>query len=195
MKLNHFIILMLVPFLWSCGEKAEEENTATENEQTSSSQQTSSPHGQLTWNAPEGWIKETPSSPMRKDEYRIPKEEGDPEDASVVVYYFQGGGGGIQANIERWEEQFVKPEGGTPDATVEEKTVNGLKQTWVDIRGTYLFQPMPMASETTEKPGFRMLAGIVETSMGPWFVKFTGPEKTVTEWEDSFYEFMNSFKE
>lgn len=188
---RYFSLLIFVLFMWACGDKAEENETTT----TSETQQNASPHGQLTWEAPEGWIQETPSSSMRKDEYRLPKVEGDPEDGSVVVYYFQGGGGGIQANIARWEKQFVTPDGGTPDAEVEGKTINGLKQTWVDIRGTYLFQPMPMASETTEKPGFRMLAGIVETSMGPYFVKFVGPQNTVAEWEDRFYEFMNSFRE
>ncbi|NIR48254.1 hypothetical protein GWO43_07295, partial [candidate division KSB1 bacterium] len=47
----------------------------------------------------------------------------------------------------------------------------------------------------TEKPNFRLLAAIVETSGESWFVKLVGPEKTVAKWEESFYDFMNSFEQ
>jgi hypothetical protein len=51
-----------------------------------------------------------------------------------------------------------------------------------------------MGPQGEDKPNFRMLAGVIETPMGPWFVKLTGPEKTVERWKDSFYEFMKSFQ-
>jgi hypothetical protein len=39
-----------------------------------------------------------------------------------------------------------------------------------------------------------MLGGVIDTPVGPWFVKLIGPEKTVERWEKSFYEFMKSFR-
>ncbi|MFQ5770209.1 MAG: hypothetical protein ACE5HX_06715 [bacterium] len=80
-------------------------------------------------------------------------------------------------------------------AIVKKSTVNGLPQTMIDLSGTYLFKTSPMAPTHTEKPNFRMLAAVVESSRGPWFVKLVGPQKTVSKWEDSLYEFMKSFKE
>ena len=41
---------------------------------------------------------------------------------------------------------------------------------------------------------YRMLGGVVETPGGPWFAKLVGPEKTVAHWENSFYDFMKSFR-
>lgn len=150
----------------------------------------------LTWSAPGGWIEETPSSPMRKAQYRLPKVEGDAEDASVSLFYFPGQGGSIEDNLNRWYGQFMQPDGkSTKDvAKVSKSTVNNLPQTTVDVSGTYLEQGRPMMrGPTTQKNNFRMLGGIVETENGPWFVKLTGPEKSVAKWHESFYTFMKSF--
>src|SRR3989338_9158151 len=67
--------------------------------------------GSLTWSAPEGWIEETPSSPMRKAQYCLPKVEGDSEDVSVSLFYFPGQGGSIEDNLNRWYGQFIQPDG------------------------------------------------------------------------------------
>jgi hypothetical protein len=71
---------------------------------------------------------------------------------------------------------------------------NGLKQTHVDLRGTFLFSESMMGPPTEERPGYRMLAAVIETDSGPWFVKLIGPEKTVGYWKQSFYEFTGSIK-
>jgi hypothetical protein len=151
----------------------------------------------ISWQAPQSWVKETPQSRFRIAQFRIPKVENDPEDASCVVFYFRGEGGGVQSNLERWYGQFVQPDGApTKDtAKIEEVAVNGLKQTRVDVHGTYLFQPMPMAHTTIEKPNFRMLAAVVECASGPLFVKLTGPQATVEKWRSTYQDFLNSFKQ
>ncbi len=153
--------------------------------------------GSISWQAPQGWAKETPPSRFRIAQFRIPKTESDPEDASCVVFYFQGEGGGVQSNLERWYGQFVQPDGRPSKevAQVHETTVNGLKQTHVDVSGTFLFQPMSMGPTVAEKPGFRMLASVVECSSGPVFTKFVGPQKTVEKWKPQYQEFMNTFKQ
>ncbi len=157
----------------------------------------------LAFDAPEGWTQEQPVSRMRRAQYRLPKVEGDSEDAQVVVFYFGGSGGSVEANVDRWVGMFTK-EDGTPAANrskVSKKQVNGLPVTLVDVSGTYNSQSMgPMGGggatgASGPKPRFRMLAAIAETSTGPWFIRLTGPKKTVDKWEKSFHAFVESAKE
>jgi hypothetical protein len=58
----------------------------------------------LAWDTPEAWIEETPSSGMRRAQYRVTGEAGDGE--CVVFYFGPGQGGDAQANAERWAGQF-----------------------------------------------------------------------------------------
>lgn len=177
----------------SCSQK-QSEHAAT---QTTVPQNTVQSEHTLTWQPPEGWQKEQPQSTMRKAQYRLARVDGDPEDATVAIFYFPGQGGSVQANIQRWYGQFKQPDGkSTADiAKVTKTTANGLQQSLIEITGTYLFKPMMMAPKATEKPNFKMLGGIVETPGGPWFVKLVGPKKTIDKWQDSFYDFMKTFKE
>lgn len=167
MKLYRIGILLL---LMACSQK-EQDLMPAETVQLGS--------GSISWQAPQGWVKETPQSRFRIAQFRIPKVESDPEDASCVIFYFQGEGGGVQSNLERWYGQFVQPDGRLSKevAQVHEATANGLKQTHVDVSGTFLFQPMPMGPTTEEKPGFRMLASVVECNSGPVFIKLVGRYK------------------
>ena len=52
----------------------------------------------------------------------------------------------------------------------------------------------PGAAERHNKPRFRLRAGVVGTPGGPYFIKLTGPEKTVTKWDHAFEQFVSSFK-
>ncbi|MFQ5677680.1 MAG: hypothetical protein ACE5G1_17455 [bacterium] len=188
--MKKFLLLLLVLMI-ACSEQQE---NADNNQDMAVITQS---NAGLSWQIPSDWIEEKPTSTMRAAQFRLPKAEADTEDANVVVFYFQGEGGGVRANIQRWISQFKLPEGElTREVTEEAKTeVNGLTHTLVDIRGTYLFRPMPMAANATEKPGFRMLAAVIEGGAGPWFVRFVGPEATVAKWENSFRKFLGSFKQ
>jgi hypothetical protein len=157
----------------------------------------------LVFAAPEGWTQEQPVSRMRRAQYRLPKVEGDSEDAQVVVFYFGGSGGSVEANVDRWVGMFTKEDGSpaTGQSKISKKQVNGLPVTLVDVSGTYNSQSMgPMGGGgatggSGPKPHFRMLAAIAETSTGPWFIRLTGPKKTVDRWEKSFFAFVDSAKE
>lgn len=189
------LLLTTLVLLCACSEQKQETETTTPESQSDSNTMTQAAAGMM-WQAPEDWTKEMPTSSMRKAQYRLPGVESDPEDASVVVFYFQGEGGGVQANIERWVSQFKQPENGQLQPETEKQTVNGLQQTIVDVSGTYLFKTRPMAPTATEKPGFRMLAAVIEgAESGPWFVKCVGPEKTMAKWEDSIYQFLQTFQQ
>lgn len=152
--------------------------------------------GGLKFSAPSGWVSEPPKSAMRKAQYRLPRAQGDPEDAELVVFYFQGSGGGVQANIDRWIDQFTKADGSpVQDAQTSKKEVHGIPLTLVDVSGTYKAASGPMLSEVQDKPNYRMLGAVAESSTGPWFFKLTGPARTVAHWEPSFRTFVDSISE
>src|SRR2546421_3675356 len=95
---------------------------------------------ELRFKMPDGWVSESPSSKMRVAQYKLPKAEGDAEDASLVVYYFgPAQGGSVDANIDRWISQMEQPSSGSPKekAKTQTLTVNGLKVTTVDVAGNY----------------------------------------------------------
>ena len=45
----------------------------------------------LKFTVPAGWIEAEKTSSMRVAQYRLPKADGDSEDASLVLYYFGPG--------------------------------------------------------------------------------------------------------
>lgn len=157
-----------------------------------------SPHGSgvLKWTAPPEWVQETPTSSMRKAQYRLPRAAGDAEDAELAIFYFEGSGGSVQANIDRWIGQFRKADG-TPAGDIAKTThrqSRAIPITIVDVSGTYLAGGMSMPGNKSEKPGFRMLAAVAEAGSGPWFFKLTGPAKTVARWEPAFESFLDTLQ-
>src|ERR1700682_1549116 len=109
-------------------------------------QSSANANGDLRYQVPEGWVTEKPSSSMRAAQYKLPKADGDPEDASLVLYFFGAGqGGSVSDNIDRWVGQMQQPDGSSSKdkARTNTLTVNGLKVTMVDVSGTYTAQMSP----------------------------------------------------
>jgi len=134
---------------------------------------------------------------MRAASYAIEPASGDSEGGECIVYYFgPGQGGGVEANIQRWIGQFEAPGGGPADGLAERsrKTVNGIEVTLLDLTGTYLFKPFPMAPSATKKPGYRMLAAIAEGKDAPVFFKLTAPQKTAAAAEPAFRQMIESLE-
>jgi hypothetical protein len=137
--------------------------------------------GGLHWTAPAQWKAEPGTRPMRVATYTVPAAPGDNEASECVAYYFgKGQGGSVEANIQRWTSQF-QDRTGQPvrNAQVKKSTVHGLPVTTMDVSGAYAGMGGPMAASKSVKPGYRMLAAIVEGPQGAVFFKFTGPAKTV----------------
>ena len=151
----------------------------------------------LKFRVPAGWVEEERASSMRVAQYRLPKVEGDTEDASLVLYYFgQGQGGSTTANIERWVSQMKQEDGSASKDKAKEENIelNGLKVATVDISGTYVAETAPGSGTLQNKPGYRLRAAVVETPKGSYYVKLVGPEKTVAQWNDSFVSYLRSFE-
>ena len=150
----------------------------------------------LTFTAPATWRSVPTSSSMRVAQYALPHAAGDTEDAEFVVYYFGGSGGTVEANIERWVGQMQQPDGRPSSAVAkrQSRTVNGLKVTLVDVPGTYVAEMTPGSAQRRNSPNFHLRAAVIETSNGPYFIKLTGPAKTVAASEKQFEAFLGSVK-
>lgn len=151
---------------------------------------------ELKFKVPPGWVEEERTSSMRVAQYKLPKAPGDTEDASLVLYYFgPGQGGSTTANIDRWIGQMKQEDGSAAKGAKDEQLVaNGLKVTTVDVAGTYVAETAPGSGTFNNKPAYRLRAAVVETPNGSYFVKLVGPEKTVTQWNDSFVTYIKSFE-
>jgi hypothetical protein len=144
--------------------------------------------GALHFAAPQDAVSETPSSQMRAGQWRIPKREGDTEDASLIVFFFGAGQGGSAAqNVQRWCAQFTDEKGAPVCQQSEPKAeqVNGLNVTRVVYKGRYQAQDM-LSGQPIDKPGQELLAAVVESPSGNFFVKLQGSQKTVSAYEAYF---------
>ncbi len=150
----------------------------------------------LKFDAPAGWVSKPPTSSMRVAEFTLPKTTGDAEDATLGIFFFGGQGGNVDANLERWIGQMTQPDGRPSNqvAKTTKFTSRGLAITLVELSGTYVAEVTPGSSERFNKPGFRLRAAVIETKEGPYFVKLTGPEKTVARWDESFMTFLKSLR-
>lgn len=153
--------------------------------------------GELRFKAPPEWVVEKPSSTMRLAQYKLPKVEGDSEDASLVLYFFgTNQGGSVQANVERWISQMEQPDGSASAAKAKQEslTVNQLKIATIDLTGTYIAETAPGSSVRHNKPDFRLRGAVIETPKGAHYVKLVGPSKTVSHWDKAFNAYLQSFE-
>jgi hypothetical protein len=153
--------------------------------------------GPVTLQAPEEWASTPPTSMMRKAQFTLPRAEGDAEDGELVVFYFRGEGGAVDANFRRWADQFAQTDS-TPSfdkAKTSKATVDDLPLATMDLSGTYIAPITPMdPTNRYNKPDFRMLAAVLETSEGPYYFKLVGPEKTIEKWAGAYWDFVKSAK-
>jgi hypothetical protein len=187
------IVVTLGLACWACGGRG----ATGVSSQTNSNAAANTVSGDLHFKAPDGWVVEQPSSKMRAAQYKLPKADGDSEDASLVLYYFGATQGGPpQANIDRWIAQIQQADGSSSKdkAKTETMTVNGLKITTVDVTGTYTAEMAPGSGTSHNDANYRLRAAVIETAKGNYFLKLVGPAKTVGRWEQSYTDYLKSFE-
>ena len=150
----------------------------------------------LHYDAPDDWIEQPSESPMRVTEFRLPRVPGDAEDAELVVFHFGGSGGSVEANLQRWIGQMEQPDGRSSFevASTTGFETNGLAVTVLDVSGIYVSAVSPGSATRLSKPNFRLMAAVVETPIGPYFFKLTGPDRTVARWDKRFATFLRSIR-
>src|SRR5205807_361282 len=60
---------------------------------------------------PDSWKEERATSEMRLAQFKLPKAEGDSEDAELIIFYFKGGSGTAEQNMARQLAKFKPAEG------------------------------------------------------------------------------------
>lgn len=198
--LKRIITLFTVPLIcWGCSKNSASvrpNNTAAQTS-SSSAQSSQAAAGELRYKVPESWTAEKPTSDMRVAQYKLPKADGDGEDALLVLYYFgQGQGGSARANIDRWINQMKQPDGqpSKERAKMETLTVNGLQVNTVDVTGNYSGGMSPDSAPANTKSIYRLRAAVIDTPKGSYFVKLTGPEKTINHWDQAYTDYIKSFE-
>jgi hypothetical protein len=149
--------------------------------------------GRLEMKAPGDWKKVDPAVNLIEAEFSIEPIEGETKASRLTV---MGAGGSIDANIERWLGQVQQPDGGSTrdKATITEKDLGEYKIHILDVSGTYIDQRGPQAPKV-ELKDHRLLAVIIETgSVGNYFVKLYGPEKTIAKHKDAFVKMVEELK-
>ena len=130
---------------------------------------------------------------MRVATYALPAAPGDKEGAECVVYFFGAGQGGtIEANMDRWKSQFTQA--GKPSAAkVAKKTIHGIPVTTIETSGDYSGMGGPTGPSSLVH-AYHLLGAILEGPGGNVFIKFAGPEKTVSSQRPGFEQLLNSFE-
>jgi hypothetical protein len=144
--------------------------------------------GGLLLKAPGGWKKVQPKINMIEAEFAIPKLEADEVNGRVTI---MASGGSIEQNIERWYGQF---ELAKEPAEPVVKEINQVKVHIVDLQGTYLDTMGNPAGPKSKKENYRMLAAIIETPEGNYYVKCYGPAATMDKNVAAFNQMIDSVR-
>jgi len=135
----------------------------------------------IKFDAPEGWVKEEPSSNMRKAQYKVPDKDKKGADAQMALFYFGNRNDMLDDNLKRWAQQM-----GAADPKTE--VLQGkCKIHLVDLKGTYTGD-----QQTGPQENQRLLAAVVENADGPWYFKLVGPAETVGPWRDDFIKMLKA---
>lgn len=197
-RLSIFVLLGLVGSLVGCETKTPEPTASpspspspapvaapTTAPASSTSGQTVAPANapaDIAYDVPKAWQVQPNTNQMRKATIKIPKQAGDSEDAELSVTV---AGGSKEANVARWCNQLGQVE----PSKKEERVVNGLPITIVEVKGEYAGMGGP------KKPGYMLLGALVPAAQQQYhFFKMTGPEKTVTAARKDFDAFVGSFR-
>ena len=129
----------------------------------------------VTLKIPEAW-KKMPLGPLQVANYEVPAAGDDAEPSQLAVFHFQNGAGSLDDNMKRYVNQFDA--GDRKVKVLDGESPHG-KYTLVDITGSWT---RPFQAKAMKKPNTRMLAVILHNEKsGDYFVRLTGPNKTVTE--------------
>lgn len=147
----------------------------------------------LTWTPPAGWTEETPSSSMRRAQYRIPGPGGPAECA--VFYFGPGQGGDAKSNAERWASQFHRADGGPVGDALKtrEIKVGNIPVVLVEVTGTYA-GGMGSGPAGAERPNYMLLGAIAKGPDANWFFRATGPRATLEAQRAAFDGLIRSLK-
>jgi gluconolactonase len=137
----------------------------------------------LTLKIPKSWKQQQASNNLRLAQFAIEPVEGDEEPAELAI--FPPFGGTVSENVKRWIDQFQSDD---RHVTMTQGDATQGKYVLVDLTGTYNKPDgPPVMRKTKPVSDYRMVAVILTSSKGGnYFLKLTGPKKTVDAALDAF---------
>lgn len=140
---------------------------------------------EISLTVPADWTQQKPQSNLRLGQFAIPPVEGDEQPGELAIFVFPRGGGDVKSNLNRWIGEFAADDR-------EVKLFKGKSEQGdyylSDLKGTYN-KPVgpPIAGKKMPTPGSRALGVILQVpDKNSFYLKFTGPEMTVTAAEKAY---------
>lgn len=148
---------------------------------------------------PASWKQKETDGRMRILHFILPKEKGDEHDGEFVVFFFgKGGGGGVDANITRWKSMMTAPAGKSIDdlSKVEKIKVGDAPVTVLDVSGIYTHKTRPFDpnDKGEKRDDYRLIGIIIESENGPFFIRITGPAKTIAAHKKGIDDWLKHMK-
>jgi hypothetical protein len=181
LTLFKFYVLILLAFsITACSNLAVNEMTKYDTRHLAK--------GVISYKVSNTWVKEAVSNSMRLEQYKIA------DNSNLSVSFLPGNAGGLEANIERWKNQFSQ------DAVFKilENTqfnYNSIPVTKIYLNGNYLESQDPFnpSAQKLLRENWAAYIIVAETEPGTWFFKVLGPASELKREEKNLDDFMRSF--
>ncbi|MEB3316476.1 MAG: hypothetical protein VKK32_09740 [Candidatus Melainabacteria bacterium] len=144
--------------------------------------------GAISYKVSDTWVKEAVSNSMRLEQYKIA------DNSNLSVSFLPGNAGGLDANIDRWKNQFSQ------DAVFKilENTqfnYHSIPVTKIYLNGNYLESKDPFnpSAQKLLRENWAAYIIVAETEPGTWFFKVLGPAQELKREENNLDDFVRSF--
>jgi hypothetical protein len=139
---------------------------------------------------PGEWRAEKAKGPKTlKAAFRLEAADGDKDPAHATLWYF-----GEKGTVDKSVSVFAKMFGTTADKMKKESLdVGGMKATTCEVAGSFTEgQGKKKDKAADPKPGYKLIAAIIEAPDGTWVARLVGPEKTVEKHRETFLKWVKS---
>ncbi|MCE9618389.1 MAG: hypothetical protein K8R92_00575 [Planctomycetes bacterium] len=141
----------------------------------------------LTLPKPAAWTFTKPTMAFRTLQYSVPGEAGGAE--LIVSVFKSGDGGSVDANIDRWRNQFLGSAGTPAEPARSQRSIAGAAVTRVDLKGAWKGMGMSEA-----RPGSAQLAAAIELPKETIYIRLVGPESAVEGARQNFEAMIDGLK-
>ena len=193
------LILLLLSILWGCGGEKEKEITEVRSVDPAPESAVETPSvpkpiapsndtkstGRFQWELPDGWTAQPPT-PMRAANFALAASP----DSECYISVLAGTGGGVEANINRWQQQMAQPALSPEEiAALPVLSMLGQSGTYVEITGRF----RNMRGEA--QSDYMMLGVVCPLGNETVFVKMTGPAAVIQEEKENFKALCSSLQQ
>jgi hypothetical protein len=146
----------------------------------------------LTLPKPASWTWTKPTMAFRTLQYQVcDAAAGTPADCAdlIVSAFKKGDGGSVEANIDRWKNQFQGADGASASPVKSQRTVAGAAVTRVDLKGAWKGMGMNEARAASAQ-----LAAAIELPQETIYIRLVGPERVVESARRNFEAMIDGLR-